>query len=333
MVHLSLAARIRLDVEALNMAESIGNYVRRRRAPVIVESDGELRIGYVPAISGESIAHAYQENLANIAKQVGLPVCEYCERGIFLKHSDDKFFEKGFDPKKKKPEQIEEHIVKTCVVEDVGGFLYPGGPSKRTSRISFGYLVPVRDAIKATAVEPQFHVRYDPLQPGEGSQAIYNVEVSTGLYGVRAELNISGIGVSSFSGKPIVDEAERKKRVETAIKALGVTLGNMSFGAKRTRFFPSDWEIISAVAAISDPIAFTASSPRKPDYIEDSVRRASVMLSYLEKGSSKINETIRIAVYPKNAVPKIGNSKVEVEGVGSFEELIDWVLGKVLSEG
>lgn len=319
MVHLSIAARIRLEVEALNMAESIGNYVRRRRAPVIVDVDGELRIGYVPAISGESIAHAYQENLARLAEMLGLNVCEYCRRGVFVKHSDDKFFEKGFDPKDKKPEEIESHVVRNCVVEDVGGFLYPGGPAKRTSRIAFGYLVPVRDAIEATAIEPQFHVRYDPLQPSEGGQAIYNVEIATAIYGLRAELNIDGIGRSSLSSEDIVGPEERAKRVETAIKALGVTIGNMAFGAKRTRFFPSDWEIVNAVAAISHPIPFTVSSPRMPDYIERTVRRAESMKKYLGAG---VSEEISIGVYGASGVG-------EVDVLDTFEDLINWVLEKV----
>lgn len=73
MVHLSLSARILLNVEALNMIESIGNLVRRRRAPIVIPlENGGYILRYTPAISGETLAHAYQEILASLATKLNL---------------------------------------------------------------------------------------------------------------------------------------------------------------------------------------------------------------------------------------------------------------------
>ncbi len=329
MVYVSLSARIRLDVEALNMSESIGNYVRRRRAPVIVEAEDGYRIEYVPAISGESLAHAYQVNLAKLADELGLPVCEWCRKGVLVKHADDKYFH-GIKPAEKKPEEIEEHVVKNCVVEDVGGFLYPKKTVKRTSRITFGYMVPIREALRAVAVEPEFHVRYEP--EAKEMQAIYNVEVATAIYGLKAELDVDGIGKSALGeAKYIVGKEERIKRIEAAIKALTVTLGNMGFGAKKARFFPADWEMLNAVAVISHPIPFTASSPRLENYVEQTLHRAQSMLKHLSKGSTSILQNISIGIM--GVKPTVEPQKIKVEILENFEELMTWVLTEIKNKG
>ena len=51
----SVRGRVLINVEALNMTESVGNYVKHRRVPVI--SPKTYATYFVPAISGESIAH------------------------------------------------------------------------------------------------------------------------------------------------------------------------------------------------------------------------------------------------------------------------------------
>ena len=57
---ISIRGRVLINVEALNMTESVGNYVKHRRVPVILSSGGYVAF-FVPAISGESIAHGFQE--------------------------------------------------------------------------------------------------------------------------------------------------------------------------------------------------------------------------------------------------------------------------------
>ena len=73
-IYFSFRGRVYINAEALNMVESIGNYVKHRRIPVVIP---ESYVTYmVPAISGESIAHGYQYVLAQKAVEKGLPVCK-----------------------------------------------------------------------------------------------------------------------------------------------------------------------------------------------------------------------------------------------------------------
>lgn len=85
MVYVSVRGRIWLQAEAANMVESVGNYTKHRRVPVIINEGAKYFTIFVPAISGESVAHAYQVLLAEELKRLGVSVCKYCERGIFLK--------------------------------------------------------------------------------------------------------------------------------------------------------------------------------------------------------------------------------------------------------
>ncbi|MEZ0394293.1 MAG: type I-A CRISPR-associated protein Cas7/Csa2, partial [Desulfurococcaceae archaeon] len=50
-INLSVSARILLNAEALNMAESVGNYSRHRKAPVVIPAEDGYTVIYVPAVS------------------------------------------------------------------------------------------------------------------------------------------------------------------------------------------------------------------------------------------------------------------------------------------
>lgn len=286
MVYVSLGARVLVNVEALNMVESVGNVTRHRRATVVYKRDGEYVIRVVPAVSGESLAHAYQSWVVDLAKREGLPLCEYCERCEFLKHCDPKLFggkawerelaakvsKKGYDP-----HEVEKTIVANCVVEDVGGFLFPGAtPVKRTSRFLVGYMVPAFDAIEKCAVEPQFHVRHSPSQAA-GAQAqaqmIYYVEVGSAPYTFSFGIDVSGIGrTSMLKVEDAVSRDEREKRVRTAIRALGLMLDSRIFGAKLSRFNPvSRYEVV--LATVSRDLPFTVSTPATRGFVADTLKR------------------------------------------------------------
>ncbi len=88
-VNLSLSIRVAVNAEALNMAEAVGNYTRHRKAPVVISTGSGYSVVYVPAVSGESLAHNYQVLLTQIAKSRGLPVTKMDELGYFLKFSDN----------------------------------------------------------------------------------------------------------------------------------------------------------------------------------------------------------------------------------------------------
>ncbi|RLG77673.1 MAG: type I-A CRISPR-associated protein Cas7/Csa2 [Thermoprotei archaeon] len=296
MVYLSLSARILLNVEALNMVESIGNFVRHRRAPIIVPASKGFVLKYVPAISGESLAHAYQEVVARVASEVGLSVCSNCRAGYFIKHADDSVLEEwAKEAQRKGSIEFEKTVIQRCVVEDIGGFLYAGRePVKRTSRFQVGYMIPALDAITSTAIEAQFHVRYARVPE---QQSIYNVEVGSATYAFGFNLDVDGIGVlSSGSRELAVSKEERVKRIEVAVKALSVMLASALFGAKRTRFYPS-WKVLSAVAAVSDPIPVTAEPPHTRQYVANTAEKVESVKKLLKTGSLKIDEKVWVGYF------------------------------------
>ena len=338
-IFLSVRGRVLLNVEALNMTESVGNYVKHRRVPVILPSNG-YTVYFVPAISGESIAHGFQETLAKMAKRNGLNVCKLCEKGIFLKSTnvnvlsdaflkdrslnqwlnfDSSTWENLINIKKKKeknrtieeknllqkfeskdlPNALETAIIRDCIVEDVGGFMYAEkkldafslGGVKRTSNFYTGYMIPVKEALENTVIEPQLHSRYalGTSFVQEQGQMIYYVELSSAVYTFSFDLDTRYIGKTTFSygyvGNEVVDD--RIERIKVTLDAVKRFLIEFTFGAKKTRFLPViEWE--SLVMAISDDIWTVPCSSTKK-YIENA-----------EKKKKKVNYNTELFVYPKD---------------------------------
>ncbi len=293
-VFVSIRGRVLVNVEALNMTESVGNYVKHRRVPVI--SPKTYATYFVPAISGESIAHGYQEVLADVAKKNGLPVCKLCERGRFLKSTNESVFKESFgrDPPKDEFE-FEKIVVGNCLVEDVGGFLYApkaGGNVKRTSNFYTGYMIPTKEALENVVIEPQLHSRYALgtkfVEGGQG-QMIYYVELSSAVYTFSFDLDTRYIGRATF----VYDKArqdivnDRKKRIEVTLNAIQKFLIEFMFGAKKTRFLPVvEWA--SLVIAVSDDI-WTVPSPFTGNYVDKA-----------KKKTQKVNYNTKLFVYPRD---------------------------------
>ncbi|MEM1873277.1 MAG: type I-A CRISPR-associated protein Cas7/Csa2 [Acidilobaceae archaeon] len=287
-VALSVASRILVNAEALNMAESVGNVTRHRRAPVVVSSQGGgYSVFYVPAVSGESLAHHYQRLLASIAAQMGLPVTRMDLQGFFLKYSSSEVIGKHYQEvgdvvKLAKPCDVEKRLVGASVVADVGGFLYTDKLVKRTSRIRFGYMLPALDAVEKGAVAsyPQLHVRYSPEAVRE-EQALYYVESGSSLYTLSAVLIASDIAELEYCENPDPElQRQKKSRVEAAVKALIAMLDGMAFGAKRSRYLPQ-WEVRSLLVGVSKgPVEYVVSPATRPSYVESSAKRAKVVKEF-----------------------------------------------------
>jgi len=368
---LSVGVRFEANVEALNMVETAGNYGKHRRVPYLVEEDGKLKTVYVPALSGESLAHAYQEHLVREALSLNLPVCEDCKRHEFYKSMDEvhlapklflseEVFKKVFrdipplsnetlrilseelDKAKKgkktneekiaqlesyielirkiqdadnprelfvqhksvasqiignylikknvlglNPYTIEEIIVKSCVIEDIGGFMYAASPPvRRSSAFQVSYALPVKSVALFATSEPQLHARHAQMdassKKGNASeQMIYYVETGTALYGFTFNLDLDAIGVSAITSESILDKDEIKSRREAALKALFRMLSSAQFGAKLSRFFPVGGITEVAVAVTEHP--FVVTSPIYDDYIARTEKRLKVLKSLGEK--------------------------------------------------
>ena len=278
-IFVSIRGRVLFNAESLNMTESVGNYVKHRRVPMVVrEDDNTYAVYFVPAVSGESIAHGLQKIISEKCKETTppLPVCKLCEKGIFLKSSNNSIFQASFGAP---PTQsggrtdIEETIISRCAVEDIGGFLYAEAENiKRTSNFFTGYMIPVQEALRNIVIEPQLHSRYalGTKFVKERGQMLYYVEITSSLYAFSLDIDTRYIGKLTFNvdnaGKQVISDDERRRRIEVLLDSVKTLLVENGFGAKKTRFLPIvDWE--SLVIAASDK-PWTVPSPSSRDYIE-----------------------------------------------------------------
>jgi CRISPR-associated protein Csa2 len=339
MVSLSMSLRIEVNAEAFNAVETVGNLTKHRRAPMIIPTESGYRLIYVPAVSGESIANAYQRNLVEATKiiyQSNPPLTQWDLRYEFSKFMDNSHLTQNLlKIVQSKPKDItsakhefEKIAIRESIVADIGGFLYAeeAFPVKRTSRFYSGYMLPTYDSIEATAIEAQFHARHMPAEAGAGgqraAQMIYYVEIASALYGVTIMLDIDGIGRTSLVKiEDAVDPGERANRVKAALAALqGLFLG-VGFGAKLSRFMPVK-RVISAVAIVTSPIATIASPAQVPTYIEDTESKILKLASTSE--SLGINTKYEIIAY--GGRPKDNKTKRASTAEEFFEFVIDSVL-------
>ncbi|MEM4447221.1 MAG: type I-A CRISPR-associated protein Cas7/Csa2 [Candidatus Jordarchaeales archaeon] len=371
----SLGMRFLANIEALNAVESVGNVTKHRRAPIVVldEKTGKYTIRYVPSISGESLGHAYQSNVVEFATEVyngNPPVCKWCSRGEFFKSMSLKFTHE--EAKKVQEErkstadlesvkhEFEKAVIRSCLVEDIGGFLLAEEdfPVKRTSVFFTGYVVPTLDSLEATVIDTQFHARHAPVMAGKkeekeatgkkeedevageekqkkqkkevAAQMIYYVEVASAVYGMRIDIDLDAIGRTKLVlVEDAVDAEERKKRVLCALGGLALTaLGR--FGAKRSRFNPIS-EVKSILVTVSDVYSFSVTPPHTRDYIAFTLKRANAALGFIQEAGLK--GEIKLLAYD-------GETGVRLEGVSYFDTpedlfraLINYVKENYLKQG
>lgn len=343
---LSSASRFVANIEALNAVESIGNVTKHRRAPVVIfdEKDKRYTIKYVPAISGESVGHAYQTNVAEFAKAIyegNPPICKWCARGEFLKEMRMEYAieeaKRVIENKKLSDEDkkhgFEKAVIKNCLVEDIGGFLSAEEfPVKRTSAFQVGYVIPTRDSINATVIDTQFQVRHAPIIAGGkveersqeerkevAAQMLYYVEVASALYGIHFNLDIDAIGRTRLvKVEDAVDSEDRRKRILAAIGGLAITILGQ-FGAKRSRFNPVS-EIKSLTISLCDNFMFSVTPPHDTKYLMSTVKRAESFRNLLK--SVGVDSEIGIYAYEAETSERI-------EGVKYFntpEELFETII-------
>ena len=340
MVYVSLAARILVNVEALNMVESVGNVTRHRRVTIIVPVDSNKYVKVeAPAISGETLAHAYQRALVTLAQQIygpgKAPICEWCSRGEFIKSADAKHTIPGWEkvraPKGREAEEFEKFVIRNCLVEDIGGFLRAERPpSKRTSRFQVGYMIPTYDTIKFSVLESQFHARHIPSETlkekGErAAQMIYYVETGSAVYGFMFNLDISTIGHATLVKKEkVISDDDLEKRIKVAIGALELLLGNAMFGAKRSRFLPFI-EIRSALAAVAHPIPFTVTPPSWPSFMKETLNKKEKFIKVIS--NLGISQEVHLFGFSKEGQVEIPQ---DITKVSDIHELIEMIYNKVM---
>lgn len=307
----SIGVRALINVEALNMVESVGNVTRHRTVPVVMHMDGRYIVRWVPAISGEALAHRYQVELVKLVKSSD--GCKerldyWSEQGEFLKHFDIVNFYGNDNIKRRLKEwerslvemvqkmlaqenklsyqnivELERIVVTNSVVEDVAGFLITQGPVKRTSNVAFSYAVPTLDALESGAaqLDVQLQVRHAPqaeaLRPGGYQtpvQAPYYVQIASAVYGLTVNLNLGGIGVLSTTGEEVKDDkCPPQIRRRLAIEALEPVL-DLDFGAKRSRYNPHGYVELALAVVAKRPIQVSPPTLRFDEFVDGTLERA-----------------------------------------------------------
>lgn len=307
-VTLSLSTRVLVNVEALNMAEAVGNYTRHRKAPVVFSTGTDYSVVYTPAVSGEALAHGYQQLLAQIAKNRGLPVTKLDEQGYLLKFSSTDILDNWYpelsafagggtsvskwaSASSTSLEELEKAFLKVSVVADVGGFLLAERLLRRTSAIRFSYMVPTLEALASGGVSltPQLHVRYAPPEIQSKEQAIIYVESGSALYTFTAELVASDIGRLYYSQRSDADlDKQRLSRVNAAVDALIALVDGLLFGAKRSRYMPL-WKTKSLLVTVSSgPVEFIPTPGLTKSYVKETYERAVALTRSIQEESVNI---------------------------------------------
>jgi len=336
----SVGVRFEANVEALNAVETIGNYSKHRRVPYLYFDiqEKKYRTIYVPAVSGESLAHAYQELLVYEASRLygnDVPVCEDCRHGEFFKSMNDEYLKKktgNNEIPKGDPYLLERLVITNCLIEDIGGFLYAGKPPvKRSSIFQISYALPIKAAVLHSVTEPQLHARHAQLKEikepkkGEASeQMLYYVETGTAIYGFVINLDIDAIGKSALTSEMLLEDTEVEKRKQVAMKALLRMLSSRQFGAKLSRFFPMG-DILSASLSITDH-PFTVTSPIYSGYITSTAKRLNVL-------KDRFEENVELLVYDKSTEDLSELNRFDFsELLDSPENVVAEAFGKLLAK-
>ena len=335
MGYISIALRAVVNVESLNGIETVGNLSRHRTAPLVIPINGNgYAIRFLPVVSGESIAHAYQELLVEEANSNNLPLSERSKKYEFLKFAEDKLLEEENIEKPKDENDIrraEVDILLKDFVCDVGGFLYAGNPSiKRTSCFQVGYMVPAIYEKEVAALESQFHMRFAPSSMSN-HQMPYSVEVGSALYTFTFTLDTDRIGKPStpFGKKSDKEEElnrQRGLRVKASLSALTKFYSYLNFGAKRSRFLPN-MEVESAIASYSKDSRFTVSPGNNKEFIRSTAMRMNAFIATMQ--SLNRNASINLFAYSRD------NIALDISGINSassIEDMMRALINSVISE-
>ena len=335
MGYISIALRAVVNVESLNGIETVGNLSRHRTAPLVIPINGNgYAIRFLPVVSGESIAHAYQELLVEEANSNNLPLSERSKKYEFLKFAEDKLLEEENIEKPKDENDIrraEVDILLKDFVCDVGGFLYAGNPSiKRTSCFQVGYMVPAIYEKEVAALESQFHMRFAPSSMSN-HQMPYSVEVGSALYTFTFTLDTDRIGKPStpFGKKSDKEEElnrQRGLRVKASLCALTKFYSYLNFGAKRSRFLPN-MEVESAIASYSKDSRFTVSPGNNKEFIRSTAMRMNAFIATMQ--SLNRNASINLFAYSRD------NIALDISGINSassIEDMMRALINSVISE-
>jgi CRISPR-associated protein Cst2 len=287
---LSIAARVVLDLHALNNEGSESNRLMTRQVGIVTPTtDAEGKPGFarsvVNAISGDMEKHIFADYFRNIALEMGLPLCDACKALDPARMMGNEEFRNYIKGKPAVPDVIDRLL--TCALDDVCGILVTGeGTSvKRKSAVEFGWTVGLPDV---TEVQEFIHARHainrltrtkagrdadEELQKQAQTekeqntgQMIFNRPASSGVYAFVAHLDACAIGFNDAT-RQYIDAGQREVRLRAALIALVQTLIHPK-GALTSTQLPHVVDMQGFVSLSGSAAAAPLLSPLHDDFLE-----------------------------------------------------------------
>ncbi|HLI46853.1 MAG TPA: DevR family CRISPR-associated autoregulator, partial [Geobacterales bacterium] len=187
---------------------------------------------------------------------------------------------------------------------------------RRTSIVQFSYMIPTLDGIDsgASTTDVQMQVRMannaqnfaTSLGYSNPIQAPYNKEIASSTYSFMVNLDLDGIGYSSYTNENIIEEEERNRRIDLIFKALKLLLDG-NFGAGKSRYNPFILTELVLLSVSKGPALFTVSPPslRMDDFILETVERAKSYMKEIQALSIHLYLWINEAAEIKSRVERL----------------------------
>ncbi|ABZ83126.1 crispr-associated negative autoregulator, putative [Heliomicrobium modesticaldum Ice1] len=271
---ISLCARVTLDMHSLNNEGAEGNQLQTRMVH-IVDQTGQLAV--TNAISGDMLKHIQNENLAQIASEMGLPICSGCKRVNANRINVDRDFFKSIEKLDTKDNiGTLRELIRYCTVDDLEGILITEGKRSvaRKSVIEFGWLVGVPEK---TRTESYFHVKFDAESRSGGSgsedgsntgQNIFYRPANSGEYALVLNVELDRIGFHDVTREYVLDEAERSKRKRAMLQSILHTFVKLN-GAHRNTQHPHMVNMAGVISVSYNKTPAPTISPLADGYREE----------------------------------------------------------------
>jgi CRISPR-associated protein Cst2 len=251
-MYVKFTGRVIVNVHDLNNEAAIGNFTDIRKVK-IVDSNGNIQ--EVVAVSGNMLKHWHFIYTKRLLQEKD-KLCTYCSREEAWRISDkDSRLTEIIKEKIKGEEKYikaEEKLITTCAIEDIHGFLSPIGelPIRRESRVRFSWFIPIEGSEEALVTG--VHTRVAKImeekkeEKEEATEArvapqqmLFYKQYSSAIYAFSSSIDISRIGISDYSFKPIknLNEEVIRRRRRAALEALIPILGGET-GASMSRALP-----------------------------------------------------------------------------------------------
>ena len=221
----------------------------------------------------------------------------------------------------------EDDIIKMCVGEDVHGFLRTRPPLRRESLIKFSWLLPIYIGDMPTPFRVVQHTRNIREIPEElpeefkQMQMPYPRSYADGIFGFTSVANLDNIGVSFSSGKNVLDDENKKKRVRALIEAF-IPMLTGACGASLARALPAAKPLeVTVIVSKEAKVSFPA--PVHPMYEEYFDLNKGIFESF----SKVFNVDVTMYAYGIDKSERKNKFAIEIVGnpVEAFSKAIDYL--------